>query len=108
MQYSERIEIGVSETTSELAPLRIPASSITRSYRGRQRLRLDPENAERVHLALEAALLEMPPPSMRQIALRLGHAQSRVYRTYPSLCKQVSARYLSARRAPKAQKARQL
>jgi hypothetical protein len=54
-----------------------------------------------VRPALEAALTEEPPPSVRQVARRARRNVSGLYRREPELCRQVAARRLEhvARRA---------
>ena len=56
--------------------------------------------------ALEAALAEEPPPSVRQIARRTQRCTSALYRREPELCQEVAARrltYLAQRAAAKKQ-----
>lgn len=58
--------------------------------------------------ALEAALAEQPPPSVRQIASRVGRSISTFYRSEPELCRRLAARrlaYLARRAAEKKQAA---
>lgn len=60
--------------------------------------------------ALEAVLAsdESPPPSMREIARRLGTHHSFLLQQLPDLCRAISARYLAHRREQGATKRRRL
>ena len=46
---------------------------------------------EQARLALESALTEVPPPSVRQIARNTRHSLTRLYTDFPDLCRQVAA-----------------
>lgn len=56
---------------------------------------------ESAKAALEAALAgdEYPPPSLRQITIRLGCCDSNLKKQFPELCRSISARYLAYRTA---------
>lgn len=47
--------------------------------------------------ALQAALEEEPPPTMRSVAQRLGYNTRSICRRFPALCSAISARYLNYR-----------
>lgn len=49
-------------------------------------------DANAIEQALEEALREDPPPSMRQVAKRLGYDPSHVYKRFPQLCRAISQR----------------
>jgi hypothetical protein len=49
------------------------------------------DGREQAKSALEAALTEFPPPSVRQIARDTARSLSSLYRHYPELCRQVAA-----------------
>jgi hypothetical protein len=64
------------------------------SDKPRRRSRLfDTESLQR---ALEGVLLDMEdcPPSMGEVARRLGYDQSHLYKHFPDLCRAISTRYL--------------
>ena len=63
---------------------------------------------ERARFALEEVLAgeEHPPPSVRQVAKRLGVGDTNLRRQFPELCRSISARYL-AYRAARAKEAKQ-
>jgi hypothetical protein len=63
-----------------------------------------------VRRALETTLAEdkNPPPSMRQVAKRLGYNHSSLHSRFPELCRAISARYLAYGKARSRQKIRQI
>jgi hypothetical protein len=69
-----------------------------------------PFDADGVQRALEAVLAsdEHPPPAMREIARRLGHAHSSLHKRFPELCRAISARYLAYEKARGGQKRQKL
>lgn len=50
-----------------------------------------------IQQALEGALQENPPPSMREVAQRLKYDPSHVYKYFPDLCQAISRRYQTHR-----------
>jgi hypothetical protein len=56
---------------------------------------------ESAQAALEAVLAseEYPPPSLRQVTIRLGYCDSNLKQQFPELCRSISARYLAYRTA---------
>lgn len=62
------------------------AKAIADRYRGYWK-----NGRDQAKLALEAALTECPPPSVRQIARDTARSLSSLYRHYPELCRQVAA-----------------
>jgi hypothetical protein len=63
--------------------------------------RRKPFESDNVRITLEDVLgrSEEPPPSMRTVARRLGHAHADLHRRFPDLCRAISARYLTHRQA---------
>jgi transcriptional regulator with XRE-family HTH domain len=59
---------------------------------GRTRRHMRRFDANEIEQALEEALQEDPPPSMRQVAKRLGYDPSHVYKRFPQLCQAISQR----------------
>jgi hypothetical protein len=59
-----------------------------KSYRNK------PFNAEIDGERLSATLLENPPPSLSEMAWRLGHKNEFLRRKFPELCKAIVVRYL--------------
>ena len=51
-----------------------------------------------VERALQVALKENPPPSMRQVIKRLNHSAHTVYQHFPALCRAVAERFADYRR----------
>ena len=74
------------------------------------RPRAEPFDAAAMRRTLEAVLAsdERPPPSMREIARRVGVAHSWLHRQLPELCRAISRRYLAYHQAKGAAKRRQL
>jgi TniQ len=56
-----------------------------------------PFETDRVRTTLEGILRtsEEPPPSMRQVARRLGYGHADLHSRFPALCRAISARYLA-------------
>ncbi len=51
-----------------------------------------------VERALQIALQENPPPSMRQVIKRLNHSAFTIYRHFPKLCHEISERFADYRK----------
>ena len=68
----------------------IPQKSVPGARTRRQMRRFDTNG---IKLALEEAILQDPPPTMRQVAKRLGYDASQVYKRLPDLCQTISGRY---------------
>lgn len=49
----------------------------------------------KIQPALEAALIEYPPPSVRQVARNVKRSAEKLYRLAPALCRQIAARRLA-------------
>jgi transcriptional regulator with XRE-family HTH domain len=65
--------------------------------------RLYPRRGQRIKAveierALQIALKENPPPSMRQVIKRLNHSAYTIYRHFPALCRAISERFADYRR----------
>lgn len=58
-------------------------------------------DTKRIQQALEEALQETPPPSMREVAQRLTYDPSHIQKHFPDLCQAISRRYQTHRAAQK-------
>jgi len=78
-----------------------PAVPLPALAPGKARRPRRPFNAPATRQALEAVLAreEQPPPSLRQVARRLGYVVSPLYRHCADLCAAISARYMAAEKA---------
>jgi hypothetical protein len=81
----EHISLGESPVSQELARKR----SVPRPF-----------DREKVQRALEAILAEQQsaPPSMREVAQRLGHPVRTIETHFPVLCREISRRYAECRK----------
>ena len=89
------------EGSDRAAPWQLPQ----RPGSGRRRF-----DAAKMRALLESVLAgdEAPPPSMREVARRLGTHHSFLLKKLPELCRTISARYLAYQRKTGAQKRRRL
>jgi transcriptional regulator with XRE-family HTH domain len=77
---------------------------------GARRAARKPFDAARLRDALSEVLRspDEPPPSMRQVARRLGYAHADLHHHLPELCRAISARYLADRHRAAAQRIQRL
>ncbi len=62
-------------------------------------------NKDELRQALEAALVEEPPPTVQEVARRLGCPSKNIEYYYPDLCKAIARRYREATNVSELQKA---
>jgi len=84
-------------TEAAAAQQQLPGASAEMEKPRRRIRRFDTKG---LHAALEFTLqhAEDPPPSMHEVALRLGYDPSHLYKHFPDLCQAISRRYQDYRK----------